>query len=97
MRLGTKGERGMTKRKCPIHYEGVLEEMEKKYNSRLGKYGESWKTCDLSYLVEKLRGEIEEFEKAEESWERLREAVDIANMSSMILARALGHGEREER
>ena len=78
----------MKRSKHPIKYDNVISQMVSKYNSRLEKYGESWKTCDIDkVLIPNLKKEIEKFEKAGLHIDRQGEAVDIVNIASMILAR----------
>jgi hypothetical protein len=58
----------------------VLEENEK-------KKGNSWASCDLQFLLDKLDEEINEFKEAKTPVKKANETADIANICMMLYNR----------
>ena len=54
-----------------------------KYTIRERIYQDSWKTCNITYLEERLLKEIEEYKDSKS----VDELVDIANFCFMIIER----------
>ena len=54
-----------------------------KYQKRERLYGESWRTCNITFLEERLLREIEEYKESKSR----DELVDIANLCFMIIER----------
>jgi hypothetical protein len=58
----------------------VLEENEK-------QKGNSWASCDLQFLLDKLDEEVKEFKEANRPMARAEEIVDVANICMMLYTR----------
>ncbi len=58
----------------------VLEENEK-------KKGNSWASCDLQFLLDKLDEEVKEFKEAKRPMQKAEELVDVANICMMLYHR----------
>lgn len=86
------------------HFEAILkprpeiiefaEAMEKVMSRNDKEKGDSWKTCDMDFLVNKLKEEIREWEEDNDYNERyglspadMEELVDIANVCMMLFQR----------
>ena len=54
-----------------------------KYSRRERIYQDSWKTCNITYLEERLIHEIEEYKE----FKSIDELVDIVNFCLMIIER----------
>ena len=55
-----------------------------KYSRRERIYQDSWKTCNITYLKERLMHEIEEYKESNS----IDELVDIVNFCLMIIERS---------
>jgi len=64
-----------------------VEQMKLKLDTNQKKKGDSWVTCDVKFLEEKLRGEITEYYEEEGSMKSAQELVDIANVCMMLYHR----------
>lgn len=64
-----------------------VEQMELKLDLNQEEKGDSWVTCDITFLEGKLREEIAEYYKEEGSMKSTRELVDIANICMMLYHR----------
>lgn len=76
------------------HFLSVLVSCKKKYNSKLKEYGESWKTCDLDFLRNRLDGEYREW--TNEDTNEYEELIDIINIS-LMLAKRISHKNEERK
>jgi len=71
--------------------EEFIVEMKLKLDMNQTKKGDSWVTCDIGFLQDKLREGMQEYYDAEGSMIGARELVDIANVCMMLF-----HRYREE-
>ena len=63
----------------------VIMDCKKKYDSKLSIYGESWKTCNLDFLRNRLDGEYKEWTNEETN--EYDELIDIINVALMTAKR----------
>lgn len=68
-----------------LDFGPAFKAMLDKMYSKIGEKGFSYRDCKESYLLEKLKEEIKEFE----SNPNLDEAIDAANMAIMLVYRKL--------
>ena len=52
--------------------------------------GDSWVTCDIEFLEDKLLEEIKEYLSTKKHIDRKREVIDIANVCMMLYNRHFG-------
>lgn len=65
-------------------FSNAITECYEKYKTRRRIYGDSWQTCNISYLQERFKKEIEEFKESKSK----DELVDIANFCLMLIERS---------
>jgi len=51
--------------------------------------GNSWLTCDISYLRNKLKEEVNEYFTAESDIHRMQELIDISNICLFLFIRCI--------
>jgi len=68
-------------------FNEVLNDCDIKYKSKLDEYGESWKEATIDFLDERLRDEIEEWERADNYQDAYKELIDIINVALMTATR----------
>ena len=51
--------------------------------------GDSWLTCDLSFLQDKLLEEVNEYYTAENDINRMKELLDISNICLFLYVRCM--------
>lgn len=66
------------------NFDDVLEDANNVYQGHKKIKGESWKTCDISYLHSKLIEELDEFDATGHSY---KELLDVINVSLMMAKR----------
>lgn len=69
------------------NFNKVLEQANKKYQSKKSKYGESWKKMSIIELDERFSEEVSEFQEASSRKEMYEESLDILNVILMIAER----------
>lgn len=65
----------------------VLCDCQKKYNSKIPEYGESWKDCSIPFLDQRLFDEIAEYDSAKTNKRSYEELVDVINVALMLATR----------
>jgi len=65
-------------------FSSAITECYHKYMIRRRLYGDSWQTCNISYLQERLMKEIEEYKETKSK----DELVDITNFCLMLIERS---------
>jgi len=70
--------------------EQFAEAMKQKMSIKRKQYGDSWLTCDIEFLRDRLAGEIKEYENAFTHREEMGELVDMANCCMMLYNRMAG-------
>ena len=62
-------------------------EMNRVIDEHEEKKGDSWKICDIEFLIEKLDEEYTEFKKERRPFEKARELIDVANVCAFLYHR----------
>lgn len=70
-----------------IGLESFVEQMKLKLNINQEKKGDSWVTCDIKFMEDKLMEEINEYYAEKGDMKRAKELVDIANICMMLYHR----------
>jgi hypothetical protein len=83
--------------KSRMMLEDVLDDAMEVYRSREKQYGDSWRSCEVSFLLKRLLGEIDEANYLIQSeaidWDKdgkaklHHELLDIINVSAMLASR----------
>ena len=76
--------------KTEIGYRRFREVMRARLRINQDEKGDSWVTCDIEFLEDKLLEEIEEYLSAKKHVDKKEEAIDIANICMMLYNRHFG-------
>ena len=68
-------------------FKQVLEDCEKKYNSKLKEKGDTWKDMTAGELVILLFEEMDELTQVTNSKESYNECLDIINIALMVASK----------
>jgi predicted house-cleaning noncanonical NTP pyrophosphatase (MazG superfamily) len=79
------------KTKTDEAFEQFIKEMKLKLDQNQDKKGDSWVTCDMNFLENKLLEELHEYYDAESHMSKRRELIDVANVCMMLATRHFGN------
>ena len=65
-------------------FKEVLREAELVYQTHQPEKSDSWRTCDIQFLENKLVGEVKEFKDASLVDGKYKEILDVINIALML-------------
>ena len=67
--------------------KAFVDAMKLKLDLNQDRKGDSWATCDIEFLEDKLLGEIKEYLDESKHGKKSRELIDVANICMMLYHR----------